>query len=94
MTFCLIRIPKLNQSDQLNPFLFHTFADLTRMHSSRMRTVRCSSHRGVSVREGLPGGGGGVCPGDVCPGGVSAQGGCLPGGVSAKGGCVAGGCLP
>ena len=34
----------------------------TRMHSSRMRTVRCSSR--------LLGG--------VCPGGLSAQGGCLP----------------
>ena len=38
----------------------------TRIHSSRMRTVRCSGHRG-----------GGVCPevGGVCPVG------CLPGGV-------------
>ena len=42
---------------------------LTRMHSSSMRTVRCSSG---------PGRGGGVCPeGGVCPGG-SALGGVHP----------------
>ena len=43
--------------------------DLTRMHSSRMRTVRCSGHLvgGASVCPGgcLPGGG--VCPDGVCP---------------------------
>ena len=42
------------------------------MHSSRMRTVRCS---------GRLGGGGGVLPGSVCPGE------CLPGGVCQVG-CV------
>ena len=36
-----------------------------------MRTVRCSSHIGEG---GLPRG--------VCPGGVSAQGGCLPDGCT------------
>ena len=43
------------------------------MHSSRMRTVRCSSRLpGLSVQ-------GGVCPGGVCPGwGVVCSGGCLP----------------
>ena len=43
----------------------------TRMHSSRMRTVRCISRLlgAVSARGG------------VCPGGV----GCLPGGMSARG---------
>ena len=46
------------------------------MHSSRMRTVRCS-------RRLL----GGVCPGRGSAQGVSAQGVCL-GGVSAQGGCV------
>ena len=81
----------------------------TRMHSSRMRTVRCSNH--------LVGGGGVVCPGGVClpggcllrgdvcpgwclpggmclPGGVSSQGVCLPRGVSAQGVSAHGGCLP
>ena len=46
----------------------------TRMHSSRMRTVRCSGHLG------------GGCPGGCLPGGMSALGrvsarGCLAGGV-------------
>ena len=41
----------------------------TRMHSVRMRTVRCSGHLGV----------GGCLPGDVCLGG----GGVCLGGVSA-----------
>ena len=39
---------------------------LTRMHSSRMRTVRCSSR------------GGGVCQEGACPQGCVYQGGCLP----------------
>ena len=54
----------------------------TRMHSSRMLTVRCSDHQG------------GVCRGGVSAWGVSAQGGlpggCLAGGVSAQGGM----CIP
>ena len=72
---------------------------VTRMHSSRMRTVRCSGHLG--------GGGflpmgclGGVCLGGICPVGLFAQEGvsawgsvcpgesvqgCLPRGVSAWG---------
>ena len=67
------------------------------MHSSRMRTIRCSGHLGgclsgvVCPGRCLPRGvseQGGVCPGGVCLGGVclgvSEQGG-LPGGVSAKG---------
>ena len=67
----------------------------TRMHSSRMLTVRCS---------GRLWGGGGV---GVCLGGVSAQMGCLPrggvswgwgvsaqGGVCIVGGVCRGGCLP
>ena len=52
----------------------------TRMHSTRMRTVRCSSHLGGRC----------VCPGDggcLPGGGVCAWGGmswgCVPGGVSA-----------
>ena len=48
----------------------------TRMHSSRMRIVRCSRRRGEG--EGLPEG---VCPGGCLPGG------CLPRGVSAWGVC-------
>ena len=57
----------------------------TRMHSGRIRTVRCSSR--------LPRGRRGVCLGRCLPGG------CLPG-VSARGGvicpkgCLAVGCLP
>ena len=42
----------------------------TRMHSSRMRTVRYSGR----LR------GGGCLPGGVCLGGVCLGGGCLPGG--------------
>ena len=79
----------------------------TRMHSSRMRTVRCSSRLsgGVSAQgEGcLPSGG--VCleKGGVCPGGVSLWGVCLGGGqpgevsaqeVSTQGVVCLGGCLP
>ena len=51
------------------------------MHSSRMRTVRCSDRLG-----GLPGGG--VCLGCVCLGGF------LPSGVSSQGGVSTWGCLP
>ena len=51
------------------------FSKKTRMHSSRMRTVRCSGR--------LLGQGG------VCPGRVSAWGGCLLGG-----GCLPDGCTP
>ena len=60
---------------------------LTRMHSSRMRTVRSSGRR----RRGcIPAcsGHGRVCPGGLSAWGVSPQGGCLPGGVSAWGGSV------
>ena len=59
------------------------------MHSSRMRTVRCSGRLGggaVCVGVCLPRGGG-VCPRDLLGGGVSA------GGVSA-GGSLPRGCLP
>ena len=53
---------------------------VTRMHSSRMRTVRSSSHVYPSMHWELciPActGRGGVCLGGVCPGGV------CPGGVS------------
>ena len=81
------------------------YLNSTKMHSSRMRTVRCSSR--------LWGGGGGVCfvhtgipPGQttplgrmclpkeecVCPGGgVSAEGGLPGGGGSAQEGCLLGG---
>ena len=77
---------------------------LTRVHSSRMRTVCCS---GCRWRGGIPActGQGGAYPSmhwtggylpreGVCPG-VSAQGSCLPRGVSAQG-CLPrrGGCLP
>ena len=66
---------------------------LTRMHSSRMSTVRCSSRLL-----------GGLCPGDLSAWGVSACGGlpsgfltrgCLPRGLSAQeGGVCLGGYLP
>ena len=61
------------------------------MHSSRMRTVRCSSYLlwgGVSA-QGSAGGGG------CLPRGLSAQGGCLPRGmgVSAQRGCLPGVCV-
>ena len=66
----------------------------TRRHSSRMRTVRCSSHlgggvsaqEGVSTRDCLPRVG-------VCPGVVSDRRGCLSGGVCPWG-CLPRGCLP
>ena len=72
----------------------------TRMHSSKMRTVRCSGHLGGRC---LPGGGEVVCLGGCLPRG-SAQGQCLsrgrlPGGVC-QGECLSrgvssqGGCLP
>ena len=60
----------------------------TRMHSSRMRTVRISSH----LRGGDVSAQGGVClPGGVFQGGCL-PGGCLPRGVSA-GGMSAQGCV-
>ena len=43
------------------------------MHSCRMRTVRCSSHRGVYAWQG------GVCLGCVC---LAGRGVCLAGWVS------------
>ena len=55
---------------------------ITRMHSSRMHTVRCSGHpRGC------------VCLGVSAHGGCLPRG-CLPRGVSAQGGVCPGGCLP
>ena len=51
------------------------FISPTRIHSSRMRTVRCSSHPGRGGRVSAQGG--------VYPGGVSPVGRCLPRGVSA-----------
>ena len=63
--------------------LLHS-TNLTRMHSSRMRTARISSrHWGC-----LPGGG--CLPGWGC----LPRGGCLPGGVSIQGGVCLGGCMP
>ena len=67
------------------------------MHSSRMRTVRCTDRRegGLSARGGLPRevcAQGVIYPGDVCPAGegcaqgcVSAQGMSAQGHVSAQG---------
>ena len=76
------------------------------MHSSRMRTVRCSSHLRVCLRGGVCLGGvfqgdvcqglsatGGVCPGGCLPGGCLSRG-CLPGVSARGGGCLPGGCLP
>ena len=73
----------------------------TRMHSSRMRTVRSARRGGgVSAEEGMPAQGGvclgGVCPGGggVCPGGSGGV--CLGGGgmsAQGEGGCLPGGCL-
>ena len=80
---------KTNRYSQLEVFTLKT-----RMHSSRMRTVRCSGHRGrVCVSQHALGRG--VSAQGVSAQGVSAQGrcgvcprGCLPGGV------WPGGCLP
>ena len=55
----------------------------TRMHSSRMRTIHCSGHRG---------GRGGVCLGGFCLWGCLPRG-CLPRGCLPRG-CLPGGCLP
>ena len=52
---------------------FHKIAILTRTHSSRMRTIRCS--RGMSAR-GVSAHGGVSAQGGVCSGGW----GCLPSG--------------
>ena len=69
----------------------HVIPLLTRMHSSRMRTIRCSGHLGVS-QHGL---GRGVYPSmdwavGVCVSQHALGRGCLPGGVSAQ----VRGCLP
>ena len=66
------------------------FGSLTRMHSSRMHTVRCSGRPGgVSQGKSLPRGG-------VSAQGVSTQKGCLPrrGVYQVGGGVFARGCLP
>ena len=65
----------------------------TRMHSSRMYTVRCSGRPWWCLTGGVSTGG--VCPGGCLPRGVSAQSGCLPRGVSVcQGVCLpARGCL-
>ena len=66
-------------------FSFFFSALLTRMHSSRMRTIHYSGHLGGGgcLPRGCLPRGEGVCPGGVC------LGGCLPGGF-----CPGGGCLP
>ena len=67
------------------PFAPKSYSPIqTRMHSSRMRPVHCSNHRGGGVftrgvsAQGVSGHGGfllgGVCLGGRLPGGVSAQG--------------------
>ena len=74
--------PIIQPLQQMMYIIWNAFL-LTRMHSSRMCTVRCSGH----CREGgLPGG---VCPGVCLPGrclpGGYLPGRCLPRGVSARG---------
>ena len=71
--------------------IFDFFIYITRVHSSRMRTVRCSSRRpGLSARGGyLPG----VSARGLSDQGVSARRGCLPSGCLPRG-CLPGGCLP
>ena len=66
---------------------------MTRMHSSRMHTVRCSGHPGGVCLGGV------FAQGVVCQGGVSAKGGyACQGGVyqrvSAQGGVCPGGVHP
>ena len=59
-------------------------SQLTRMHSSSMRSVRCNGRQGGGC---LPGEGRGVCPGGVSAGGVCRGVVCLGGvslGVSAQ----------
>ena len=79
MEFVHLNSPKTGHLDPL----FHTFTDLTRMHSNRMRTVRSSSRL---LGGCLPG------PGGVCtwPGGVPGPRGGVPspGGVSGPRGCT------
>ena len=54
------------------------------MHSSRMRSIRCSGRlEGVCLERGY-----------VLGGGVSARGGCLPGGCLPRGGCLLEGVHP
>ena len=69
------------------------FSIQTRMHSSRMRTVRSSSHVYPSMHWGCASqqslGRGVVCPGGCLPRGVSAYWGYLPiGGVCPEGVCI------
>ena len=72
-----------------------TKSQVTRMHSSRMRTV-LSSSRICSWRGGVPGPGGWylVPGGCTCLGGVPAWGVYLPGGVPARGVYLPRGYLP
>ena len=64
----LENVEKLNypwKNPEILGFVIKEILEKTRMHSSRMRTVRCSGHLGG---RGLPGGG---C---VCPGGCVSLG--------------------
>ena len=65
---------------------------LTRMHSSRLRTVLYSGRLGGGRRSA----GGGCLPWGLSAGGLSARGGvCLPGGCTVlPEGCLPEGCLP
>ena len=57
-------------------FYFRPIELDTIMHSSRLRTIRCSGHRGVSAKGCLPGG---CLPREcVCVPGGACTGGCLP----------------
>ena len=83
-------------------FFISKIIEATRMHSSRMRTVRSSDRisggcllPGVSAPGGVCSQGGCLLPGGVCfggsaPGGVCSRG---VGGGSAPGGLLHGGCL-
>ena len=68
MEFVHLNSPKTGHLDPL----FHTFTDLTRMHSNRMRIVRSSSR----LLGGCVPGPGGVC---TWPGGVPGPRGGVPG---------------
>ena len=67
-----VRLASGRYASYWNAFLFLRNIYCTRMHSRRMRTVRCSGRRGVGSAQG-------VCRGGICPGGIFLGGVCLGG---------------
>ena len=98
LSFCRPSDSSLSTLRSVRTQIWPPNTEATRMHSSRMRTIRCSGHRGEggvcpdgrAAVWGVCPGGCAQCPGGVCPGGCLPRG-CLPRGCVCPGGCLPGG---